>query len=202
MKKENNMRIPKQSRSIDKKNRIIQAGLKVFSEKGYHNTNTAEIAKIAGVSTGIVYSYFEDKKDIFLYSIKLYFDNIFDPLILKMEHLKTLKNIEEIITEMTKTIIKSHENNFTSHEEMIAMSHLDEDVHKLFIESEIKVTDCFTELLTEKLTNVDNVKEKTHIAYNLIETLCHEYIYHKHVGINYDIMIKETIDLIIKLFKA
>ncbi len=57
---------PKQQRSIEKKRRIIEAGFKLFCEKGFYKTNTAEIAKEAGVSTGIVYRYFPDKKAIFL----------------------------------------------------------------------------------------------------------------------------------------
>ncbi|MDE6302929.1 MAG: TetR/AcrR family transcriptional regulator [Clostridia bacterium] len=52
------VREPKQERSIEKKNKIVQAGYELFSEVGYHSTNTAQIAKRAGVSTGIVYGYF------------------------------------------------------------------------------------------------------------------------------------------------
>lgn len=68
------IRQPIKRTSIDKKQKIIKAGLKVFSEKGYYNTTTVEIAKIAGVSTGIIYNYFKDKKDIFLHSLKLCFE--------------------------------------------------------------------------------------------------------------------------------
>ena len=51
----NEVRQPRQERSIEKKNKIIEAGYQLFSEVGYYGTNTAEIAKRAGVSTGIVY---------------------------------------------------------------------------------------------------------------------------------------------------
>ena len=50
-------------------------------EKGYHNTNTAEIAKVAGVSTGIVYNYFKDKHDILIEGIKIYANDIFYPML-------------------------------------------------------------------------------------------------------------------------
>ena len=53
------VRKPKQVRSIETKKRIVEAGYVMFAEKGYFNTNTAEIAKKAGVSTGIVYGYTE-----------------------------------------------------------------------------------------------------------------------------------------------
>ena len=65
----NEIREPIQKRSIEKKEKIIKAGFELICEKGYYNTNTAEIAKAAGVSTGIVYQYFKDKHDIMYASI-------------------------------------------------------------------------------------------------------------------------------------
>ena len=58
---DNEIREPVQKRSIEKKEKIIKAGFDLICEKGYYNTNTAEIAKKAGVSTGIVYQYFKDR---------------------------------------------------------------------------------------------------------------------------------------------
>ena len=64
------IRKPIQKRSIEKKGKIIESGFELICEKGYYNTNTAEIAKNAGVSTGIVYQYFKDKHDIFIEALK------------------------------------------------------------------------------------------------------------------------------------
>ena len=66
------IREPNQERSIEKKNKIIEASYEIFSEAGYYGTNTTDIAKRAGVSTGIVYSYFKDKRDILLYVLNIY----------------------------------------------------------------------------------------------------------------------------------
>lgn len=57
-------RIPTQKMSIEKINKII--------EKGYYNTSTPDIAESAEVSIGIIYQYFNDKKDIFIEGIKQY----------------------------------------------------------------------------------------------------------------------------------
>ena len=40
--------------------------MRLFSEKGFHNTNTKGIARAAGVATGSFYAYFKDKKSVFL----------------------------------------------------------------------------------------------------------------------------------------
>ena len=66
------VREPRQKRSIEKKRKIVTAGFQLFCEKGYYNTNTAEIAEYAGVSTGTVYSYFSDKADIYIAAFEDY----------------------------------------------------------------------------------------------------------------------------------
>ena len=66
------VRIPQQKRSAQKKQAIIQAGYTLFCQQGYYQTNTAQIARAAGVSVGIVYSYFHDKKDILWEAVLLY----------------------------------------------------------------------------------------------------------------------------------
>ena len=52
------IRTPQQKRSIDKKNRIIEAGYELFARDGYFNTNTAQIAKHAGAGTSVPISGF------------------------------------------------------------------------------------------------------------------------------------------------
>ena len=81
------VREPKQQRSVEKRKKIIEAGFQLFCEKGFHNTNTVEIAKLAGVSTGIVYNYFVDKKDIFIAAFDSYANSIMQPV---FENLTTL----------------------------------------------------------------------------------------------------------------
>ena len=76
-----NIREPKQQRAIEKKEKIIEAGFNLICKNGYYNTNTAEIAKEAGVSTGIVYQYFKDKYDILIEALEKYGDDIFFPML-------------------------------------------------------------------------------------------------------------------------
>jgi len=59
-------RKPVQKRGIETKGKILDAAMRLFSEKGFHKTNTKEIARAAGVATGSFYAYFKDKKSVFL----------------------------------------------------------------------------------------------------------------------------------------
>jgi TetR/AcrR family fatty acid metabolism transcriptional regulator len=50
----------------DKKERIIEAALKVFAEKGFYNSKISEIAKEAEVADGTIYLYFKSKYDLLI----------------------------------------------------------------------------------------------------------------------------------------
>jgi AcrR family transcriptional regulator len=48
----------------DKKTAIMEAASKLFTERGFHGTTTAQISKEAGVATGTLFNYFPTKEDL------------------------------------------------------------------------------------------------------------------------------------------
>ncbi len=54
----------------EKREKIMRAGIHQFIRYGYEKGNVGEIAKAAGVAKGSMYQYFEDKKELFLYSVQ------------------------------------------------------------------------------------------------------------------------------------
>ncbi|WP_440955484.1 TetR/AcrR family transcriptional regulator [Methanosarcina sp. Mfa9] len=48
----------------DKRTAIMDAALKLFTERGFHGTSTAQISKEAGVATGTLFNYFPTKEDL------------------------------------------------------------------------------------------------------------------------------------------
>ena len=194
------MRNPKQERAILKKEKIIDAGFKLICENGYYNINTATIAKEAGVSTGIVYQYFNDKHDILIEGLKKYGNDIFFPM-LKNNNLNfKFDNFEKLLENMIENYINNHKISKIAHEEIMAMVHSDKEIAEFYYKNEIEMTDKIKRLLIYNNFKDNNLEEKTHIMINLIDDLCHEVIYHKHYDMNYDIMKKLVIETIIKLF--
>lgn len=53
-----------QVKKEDKRNRILDVAIELFSTKGFENVSVSEIAKKAGVGKGTVYVYFPSKVDI------------------------------------------------------------------------------------------------------------------------------------------
>ena len=195
------IREPVQKRSIEKKEKIIESGFELICEKGYYNTNTAEIAKNAGVSTGIIYQYFKDKHDIFIEALKKFADNIFYPMLDIPLKSFDKNNLNEIVRKMIDNFIQNHKLSQSAHEEIMAMAHSDKDVAFYFHKREIEMTEKIYDLLVKNGFNSKNLMEKSHIAIGLIDNLCHEIVYHKHNELDYDIMTNICIETIVKLLE-
>ena len=193
-------RIPTQKRSIEKRNKIIEKGFELMCEKGFYNVSTPDIAEVAGVSTGIIYQYYNDKKDIFIEGVKNYANTIMFPMltILETEKIK-IDNLEELLKNMIDSFIKKHTISKKAHEELMAMSHLDEDIANIFKESEFELTNKILKILEYNNIKIENSIERIHIIVGIVENFCHEIVYHKHDKINYEIMENEIINLIMKL---
>lgn len=197
---DNTVREPIQKRSIEKKEKIIKYGFELICEKGYYNTNTAEIAKAAGVSTGIVYSYFTDKHDILLEGLKRFANSIFYPSVDFINDIEINENnLEQIIREIISKFIKNHKLSKSAHEEITAMAHSDKDVANFFHENEIEMTNVVTGLLKKNGFESKDLIERVHIVIGLIDNICHETVYHKHKNINYDTMTNIVINEIVHI---
>lgn len=197
---ETEIREPIQKRSIETKDKIIEAGFDLICNDGYYKTNTSKIAKKAGVSTGIIYQYFKDKRDIFLAGLKKYADSIFYPM-LNFSDIKFDKsNFSDIMKSMIKKYIKNHKLSLVAHEEITAMTHSDKDVAYYFYKREIEMTYKIASTLIDNGFEIKNINEKVHIIIGLIDNLCHEVVYHKHNELDYDIMtnivVKEIVNIL------
>ena len=60
------VRTPQQARSRETRERIVAAAIAAFEEHGYDDTNTAAIARRAGIGVGTLYGYFADKRKLML----------------------------------------------------------------------------------------------------------------------------------------
>ena len=54
------------ARGGDKRERILDAAVRVFARKGFHATRVSEVAKAAGVADGTIYLYFNSKEHLLI----------------------------------------------------------------------------------------------------------------------------------------
>ena len=195
------VRTPQQERSIAKKKKIIEAGYDLFSRVGYHATNTAEIAKHAGVSTGIVYGYFKDKRDILLDVLDIYLDKALAPVLTLFDRLTAPINFDKFIPKIIDTTIDIHRHNANIHEALHAMSASDEAVNIKFLELEDKMTSAIANKLKSLGVDVDGMEEKIHLAIGIVQSFSHECIFDNHHYLNYDKMRDVCISVVKSMFE-
>jgi AcrR family transcriptional regulator len=73
-------RIPAGAKSQQRVREILRVGRDVFSERGYENATTAEIAQRVGISEGTVFSYFASKRELCARVISDWYDEIIDAI--------------------------------------------------------------------------------------------------------------------------
>jgi TetR/AcrR family transcriptional regulator len=56
---------PHRLSSVDRRRQLIEAGMDLFSRKGFAGTTTREIARAAGVSEAIIFRHFATKRDLY-----------------------------------------------------------------------------------------------------------------------------------------
>ena len=197
----NQIRVPQQERSIEKKNKIIQAGYELFSEVGYYGTNTVEIAKRAGVSTGIVYGYFQDKRDILICVLEIYLDKVYQPLSEIMAKAQVPVDIHSLAMQVLNKTIELHEQNAKLHNTLHSLATTDEVVNNQFISLENKITEQMSSQLRALGIDVPNLTERVHLAMNVIQSFAHELVFDSHSYIDYQEMKHIVCKIIVELFR-
>ena len=183
-------RVPTQKRSIEKRQKIVKAGFDLFCEKGYYKTNTAEIAKYAGVSTGALYSYFEDKRQIFIEAFQQHLDAISSELLQQLISLPEVLELSTFIEKWMDVYI-----------DLYAKSNLALVQLRLVIADDKEINHHFSAL--ENFSNIANILktrgiicadlfEKVYISCILIDSLRQEKTSFSHNGLDFEIIKKQV----------
>ena len=155
-----------------------------------------DIAKAAGVSTGIIYSYFTDKHDIFMDGLKAYSQKMMVPV---FEEFTLPFDPKTSLERIVDSLIESHKIFNHAHKEIEALTMTNDEVAVLMADMELKTTLQLEEFLRNAGYDCENLAEKTHIIYNMVDSLSHELTFHKHPGLNPDQMKAIVIDTILYL---
>ena len=59
-----NEQLKKQSQISEKQKAVLNSATVLFSERGFYNTSTKDIARMAKVSEGTVYKHFKTKNEL------------------------------------------------------------------------------------------------------------------------------------------
>ena len=136
---------------------ILDAATKIFAEKGYQYATISEVAKEAGISTGLLYSYFKNKLDLLLSVVLLFWQNINQTNQEKLTSMRdpfdklmvVLHNIEDSLIKNKKALyLIKVLNEALPHIIMIKEKELQEKRQSIILENR-KLLDTIDEIIIE-----------------------------------------------------
>ena len=173
----NAVREPVQKRGKEKKARIITVARKLLNQLDYDAVTTNRIAGEAGVSVGTFYSYFRDKRDVFLEVIRQYSEDIFSELIANIQEMKQAPaKMEDVVRRLILVAKKRHDHEKGLHKQMLVQSIRDPEIQKLALMEERRADSLIREIFDQYTDQID-VKD-VDAAVFLITTCVEEMIHH------------------------
>lgn len=167
------IRIPKQNRSRERKQRIMDAALALFAQKGMKGTSSNEIAGNAGVSIGTFYSYFENKRSLFLEILEEHLEN-FVTGIYTLQRDDSITMRENIRGHIIKAFAV-FDLHASFHKEALVMKFTDPDVRRLFEEVEKKQLMIISTLLEYYRTGSTprDLEAMAKVIHSAVENVAH-----------------------------
>lgn len=90
---------PKKDLTEERKNQILDAAMKTFTEDGFHKTRMSDIAETSGLSKGSLYWYFDSKDSLIIHLL----ERIFEP---EIKDIQTLLTDPRSIDERLETYVE------------------------------------------------------------------------------------------------
>lgn len=175
------IRNPKQSRSINMKEKILETALKLFCEKGYYKTTTNEIAKTAGVSIGSLYSYFKDKDTILLEILGRYhkqFTGVHNVSLNEMIN-SFRKDRKAWLEGLIQSLIEIHEGSKELNKELKVLYYSNPEVAKILDEQKedtVSIIKEYFHLLKDEI-KIQDLEAATLVTFDFITAIVDRIVF-------------------------
>ena len=172
-------RQPRQKRSIQTKQQIIKAGLKLFAQKGIHGTNTKEIVNQAGVSIGSFYAYFSDKKVLLLEILEDYLDQVYSAIWKPLPRVSLENPDRDVITTIIENVFLAYEIAPEFHRQTHALRYSDPDVNRIYNRERNREIEQIKFVLESNTnySNLDELNTSAILIHNTVESAVHTYMF-------------------------
>lgn len=150
---------------------ISDSAMKLFAEKGYHNTSVRDISNLSNISTGSIYDYVRNKEDILFLVSKRFFEN------LEKEMERAVKGLDNPLMKL-KATIEAAVSVIDDFQEYVLITYRESKYFKKkdligIFQQESFIINIFLEIIEEgNRMSVFNVREPFVVA-NLLSLMTH-----------------------------
>ncbi len=189
------VRIPQQKRSIEKKQKIKGAAVKLMSSKGYFSTSSNEIAKEAGVSIGTFYSYYPDKMALYNELVEDIYSIVTGPM--KDLVIPEDMPMEDVVRMYITIVFKGHEYESEFQREIASLSEQSDEFRQIELRCKGDVIKMFEVMLEPYASylKVKDIKTASYLVLTATEAVVHDVVFHRK-GKNKKAVIDELTSMI------
>lgn len=127
----------------DKTEKICQAALRLFTARGYAETNVPSIAKAAGVGVGTLYRYFKNKEGIFNTLFQQVLRHFLDELEIRVQPSDSVQDQYSQLFDASATLLI----NYSAELHFVSLNAFNEVLDSTSREAREKVITYFTDFL-------------------------------------------------------
>ena len=178
----------KENVEYEKRALLIEAAKKEFKEKGYNKASLRSICAKAGVTTGALYFFFENKAELFSAIVdqpinglkKLLMDH-FKEDGEYMEHLDSMENMEMDHSDLSDMLVEYIYSNYDSF--LLLLTSAENTVYENCIDEFVKLTETATPIMLSGLKGYTYDEYMSHwMAHISIDSFIHVIEHEKDVN--------------------
>jgi len=124
---------PQEERKAETKKKLVDSAMTLFSEKGYYQTNSKEIAENAGLAVGSFYRHFADKRDILKFILSSYIHDAFSDEKTSEVHIDQ-SNRKDAFRKLLRRGFELHRFTPGFYQQVTLLSATDEEIGSVFQE--------------------------------------------------------------------
>lgn len=142
--------------------KIMDAAIKLFYQKGYNGASTSEIAKEAGIAEGTIFRYFKTKKEILNQVLIKLIENLSQSLITDRMDMILKENKGQSTRDILKIILSDRvvmiNENWETIKIILTEMQFHEDIKEAFFKNVVSRVDKLLDKLIESGIEKGNIK--------------------------------------------
>lgn len=170
---------PRQQRSQDTVDAILEAGARVFAERGFAGGTTNHIAVTAGVSVGSLYEYFPNKGAILVAIAQRQLDRMIAEVQRAIAEGEPREPLRELLSRFVETMLAVHESDPELHRVLFGEAPHPSELHACVLQME----ETLAHTIEARLSACPEVATRdrdtaAHLVVQTVEALTHRYVHH------------------------